>query len=246
MGALATRGATVWPAPAPDGSICEEMAFAFDGGRAARVLVLPPPFDEHNRMRRQLALMMERLDGAGIDAIMPDLPGLNESLVPAETVTLNSLRIAAEAARWHFSATHCLSVRLAANYAPKDLPGWRYAPTTGTSVLRTMQRAQSLSDREAGRERTMAELTALGESDGVVLGGWPIGAALFTALNAAALPAAPQQVTIEQAVLPGAPPWRWAEPGEDMAQADALAAIVANTIGTSTASTVSCPGDETR
>ncbi|MGB3752871.1 MAG: hypothetical protein WA954_03125 [Parerythrobacter sp.] len=221
------RAATVWPALAPDGSACDEMAFVFDRSRRSRVLVLPPPFDEHNKLRRQLALVMQRLDGAGIDAIMPDLPGLNESLFPADQVTLASLRQAAETARQHFNANHCLSVRLAANYAPTDLPGWRYAPATGASVLRTMMRAQSLSDKEAERERTLAELEVLGTTDGVVLGGWPIGAELFTALNSAALPSAPRQMTVEQAMLTGPPPWRRAEPGEDAAQADTLAAIIA-------------------
>lgn len=224
------RAATVWPALAPDGSTCDEMALVFDCTRSARVLILPPLFDEHNKLRRQLALVMERLDGAGIDAIMPDLPGCNESPVPQSAITLTALQQAAEAARQHFNASHCLSVRVAANYAPTDLPGWRYAPATGASVLRTILRAQSLSDREAGNARSIAELEAEGLAEGVVLGGWILSAELFTALKTAVLPPAPQQARIEQATLGGAPPWRRAEPDDDAAQADALAAIIATGI----------------
>src|SRR5690606_34249762 len=75
--------------PAADG---EEYALAFDEGREARLLVLPALFDEANKLRRFSAEVMRRLDAAGIDTLLPDLPGCNESLAPLEGQTLAGWR----------------------------------------------------------------------------------------------------------------------------------------------------------
>ena len=72
-----------WPTPAG-----EEYAAAFDKGRAHRLLVLPAWFDEGNKLRHFTVETMRRLDGAGIDSFLPDLPGCNESLAPLETQAL--------------------------------------------------------------------------------------------------------------------------------------------------------------
>lgn len=216
-----------WPCPAPGGGTREEMALAFDRGRPRRLLVLPAWFDEANKLRRQTVEVMRRLDRAGIDSVLPDLPGCNESEAPLPEQTLSSWREAAAAAAAHFAATHLLTVRAGALLAPPGLPGWRYAPIGGRQVLRGMLRARTIAAKEAGRIERTEELQAIGRSEGIELAGWHLGPALFAALEAEE--PATDLAEIEQAALGGPALWLRAEPDEDHHQADALAAIV--TIG---------------
>ena len=85
---------TGWPTPQGR----EEYAVAFDRGRERRVLVLPAWFDESNKLRRQSIEVMRRLDAAGVDSMLPDLPGCNESEAPLGEQTLEGWRAAAQAA----------------------------------------------------------------------------------------------------------------------------------------------------
>lgn len=214
-----------WPCPAPGGGTRGELALAFDRRRAHRILVLPAWFDEANKLRRQTVEVMRRLDLSGIDSVLPDLPGCNESEAPLAEQTLAGWREAASAASVHFRATHVLTLRAGAMLAPVTLPGWRYAPISGRQVLRAMLRARTIAAREAGRAERSEDLAAIGRSRGIELAGWHLSAALFAALEAAA-PAA-DLLEIDQASVGGAPLWLRAEPGEAPEQADALAAIVA-------------------
>jgi hypothetical protein len=211
-----------WPTPAG-----EEYAVAFDKGRARRVLVLPAWFDESNKLRRFAVEVMRRLDGAGVDSFLPDLPGCNESLAPLETQTLESWRNEAAEAAWHFSATHVLAIRAGAMIAPDALPGWRYAPLAGSSQLRALLRARVLSSREAGREEDRDALLTEGRQSGLELAGYRLGAAMISGLAQGELPASARQRDIAQGDLGGAGLWLRSEPDHDPRQADALAAIVA-------------------
>lgn len=214
-----------WPfGPHPSG---EEYAFTQDRGRAQRVLVLPALFDEANKTRHLVVEVMRRLDGAGIDSFLPDLPGCNESLAPLERQTLGSWREAAEAAAAHFAATHVLTVRAGAILAPSTLPGWRYAPIGGPNVLRALLRARTISAREAGHAETIDELTERGRSGGIELAGYRLSGDMFRELEAAALPDSTGLSDIAQGTVSGGGLWLRAEPGFDPAQADALAALVA-------------------
>jgi exosortase A-associated hydrolase 1 len=211
-----------WPSPAG-----EEYALAFDKARARRVLVLPAWFDESNKLRHFTVEVMRRLDGAGIDSFLPDLPGCNESLAPLEEQTLASWRAEAEEASAWFSATHVLAVRAGALIAPDTLPGWRYAPAAGASQLRGLLRARVLSAREAGRDEDRDALLAEGRERGLELGGYRIGAAMIAELEGTDLAPAPRQRDVAQGDLGGGGLWLRAEPDHDAKQADALAAIVA-------------------
>jgi hypothetical protein len=206
-----------WPSPAG----AEDYALAFDGGRKHRVLVLPAWFEESNKLRRLTVEVMRRLDGAGIDAFLPDLPGCNESEAPLDGQTVSGWREAAEAAARHFGATRVLAVRAGALIAP-DLPGWRYAPVAGAALLRGLLRARTI----AAREETREGLLELGRREGLELAGYPLGAAMIAEIEAAEPPENPRQRAIAQADLGGAALWLRAEPDYDRAQADALAAIV--------------------
>jgi hypothetical protein len=208
-----------WPGPEGD-----EYVLAFDRSRTARLLILPPLFDEANKTRHLLAEVMRRLDGAGIDCFLPDLPGCNESLAPLETQTLAGWRGAAVAVGAHFGATHVLTVRAGALLAP-ELPGWRYAAQTGSSLLRGMLRARTIASREAGTDETSEGLLEQGRAQGLALAGYRLGAALIRELESAE-PSA-HLTDIAQGDLGGSGLWLRAEPGFDAKQADALAAIMA-------------------
>lgn len=202
-----------------------EYAVAFDGERAKRVLVLPAWFDESNKLRRLTVEVMRRLDGAGIDSVLPDLPGCNESEAPLDRQTVWSWREAAEDAAAEFAATHVLSFRAGAIVAP-DLPGWRYAPVTGSQVLRGMLRARTIAAREAGREETRDGLLELGREQGLDLAGYRLGAEMIRELEGAEPIEPTRQRKIAHADVGGGALWLRAEPDFEAAQADALAAIV--------------------
>jgi hypothetical protein len=211
-----------WPGPSGD-----EYALVFDRAREARVLVLPALFDEANKTRHLAVETMRRLDGAGIDSVLPDLPGCNESLAPLEPQTLVGWREAAQAVARHFRTTHVLTIRAGAILAPPGLPGWRYAPIGGANAVRALLRARTISAREAGRAETLEGLAEQGRSEGIELAGYQVGAALFRELEIAALPDSGILRDIDQGTVGGGGPWLRAEPDFDPAQADALAAVIA-------------------
>jgi hypothetical protein len=220
-----------WNIPALDGgSAGQELLVAFDRGRPVRVLVLPAWFDEANKLRRFTLEVMRRLDRAGIDALLPDLPGCNESLAPLAGQTLEGWRTAAEAAAEALGATHVLALRAGALLAPAGLPGWHYAAQSGPKLLRGMIRARTIAAREAGISETSESLLAMGRSEGLMLGGWHISAEMLRALESAEPLLAPGQIEIAKSTLGGPGLWLRAEPSEDSAQADALAAIIAGAV----------------
>jgi hypothetical protein len=208
----------------PDG---EEYALAFDKSRERRVLILPALFDEANKLRHFTVETMRRLDAAGVDSFLPDLPGCNESLAPLEEQTLHSWRDAAAAAAERFRATHALTVRGGALCAPESLPVWRYAPTTGSSILRAMLRARVIASKEAGIEETREGLLEGGRDTGLELAGYRLGAAMIRELEKAEPSGGAALANIAQADLGGPGLWLRAEPEHDPAQSAALAAIVA-------------------
>lgn len=220
-----------WNIPARDGGVpTEEMLLSFDRGRAVRLLILPAWFDEANKLRRFTLEVMRRLDSAGIDSFLPDLPGCNESLVPLAGQTLEGWREAAGAAATALNATHVLAIRTGALIAPAGLPGWHYAPQSGPRLLRGMIRARTIAAQEDGRSETSEGLMALGRAEGLVLAGWPIGAAMLRALETAEPTLAPGHLEITQLQLGGAGLWLRAEPSDDSAQVDALAAIITGSL----------------
>ena len=210
--------------PCPDG---EEYALVFDRSRARRLLVLPALFDEANKLRHFTVEVMRRLDAAGIDTFLPDLPGCNESLAPLEAQTLQGWREAAHAAAVHFGATHGLAIRGGALCAPPELPVWRYAPATGSSILRAMLRARVIANKEAGIDETREALLERSRESGLELAGYRLGAAIIRELELAEPSGGAALANIAQSDLGGAGLWLRAEPDHDPAQAQALAAIVA-------------------
>ncbi len=216
-----------WPCPLPGGATAGEMARLHDSGRAVRVLVIPPLFDEANKLRAQLAAVMRRLQRAQVDSVLPDLPGWNESTAPLARQSLGGWRTAMAHAAQHFRATHVFAVRGGALLAPDALPGWDYAPVGGRQILRGMIRARTIAAREAGREESSDAIAEMGRGEGVELAGWQIGPELFAQLETAEPATTTPRRTIAQGDVGGKPLWLRAEPDTDSAQADALVAIIA-------------------
>ncbi|MFM7402932.1 MAG: hypothetical protein ACKO1N_02315 [Erythrobacter sp.] len=223
-----------WNIPAEDGgSPVEELLVGFDRSRPVRVLVLPAWFDEANKLRRFTHEVMRRLDTAGIDALLPDLPGCNESLAALELQTLAGWQAAAAAAGEQIGATHVLAIRAGALLAPAGLPGWHYAALSGPKLLRAMIRAGMIAAGEAGKAETSEGLMERGRAAGVVLGGWAIGRDLLCALESAEPTLAPGQSDIAQSALGGSGLWLRAEPDDDAAQVDRLAALIVQSLAES-------------
>lgn len=214
-----------WPCPAAETGQTQEYAVAFDNGREHRLLIVPALFDEANRMRRFSLEVMRRLDRAGIDCFLPDLPGCNESLQTLDSQTPESWRAAMTAAAVHFRTSHVLSIRGGALVAP-NLPGWRYAPASGASLLRQMLRTRIVASREAGMDETQDALLAEGLAKGIELSGHRLSAKFIEQFQND-VPKSSSQVEIGQDMLGGGGLWLRAEPGENRPQTDALAAIIA-------------------
>lgn len=214
-----------WPCPQVGGGYGDELAIVLGEARPHRVLIVAPLFDEANKLRRLLVEVMRRLDGAGVGAMLPDMPGVNESLAPLAEQTLAGWQHAAAVAASHFAATHVLAVRSGALIAPR-LPGWHYAPLAGSAVLRQLLRARIVAAREAGREETSEALTRAAEREGIELGGYPLGAALFGELLTAVPDGAAAARALAHTDIGGTAPWLRAEPGFSAEQADALAATL--------------------
>ncbi len=139
-----------------------EQALCFGLGHERRVLIVPPLFDEMNRVRRMLVQAMRALDALGVGSILPDLPGCNESQSALEVQDLASWRSAVVAAAEQLGATHVAALRGGAliDDGAVHLPHWRLAPVKGHSLLKTMIRTRIAGAKEEGVALTEAGLMA--------------------------------------------------------------------------------------
>ncbi len=204
---------------------------------APRVLLVPPLFDEMNRMRRMLVDVMQSLESLQICSFLPDLPGTNESLVALDQISLADWQGAVQACAQQHDISHLASFRGGA-LAVAALPGashWIFTPAKGATILRTMLRTKVAADREAGRNTGLAELTAQAETGPIELAGNIIGPELFAQLNAADIPEMENQriVRLESDSKPadgqiaGSALWLRAEPDDDPAMSAAIARDIA-------------------
>lgn len=219
-----------WPCPGPGGQ-SEEYSLSFDRGRQRRLLIVPPLFEEANRMRRMLVDAMRLLDDAGVDTFLPDLPGCNESQQHFEAQSLHGWRSAMQLAAQHFAASDVLAVRAGALVFPNSLPGWALEPAKGATILRQMIRARVIAAREAGLQEDSVALLEQGRSEGLELAGWRCGASLIAGLENA-MPQVEGHKIIAQGQLGGGGLWLRAEPAAAPEQSDALARIILAEIGT--------------
>ncbi|GAA0280098.1 hypothetical protein GCM10009127_21530 [Alteraurantiacibacter aestuarii] len=211
-----------WPSPCGG----EEYAVEFNHQRGPCLLVLPAWFDESNKLRHFTVEVMRALDAQGVDSVLPDLPGCNESLEPLDQQDLHSWRDAAAQAAQALACTHVLAIRAAATIAP-PLPGWSYAPVAATSALRALLRGRVIASKETGRVEKREELLETGLAQGLDLAGYRLGPAMIAQMAEADLPERADVEEIRQAELGGAGLWLRSEPDHDQQQAEALAARIA-------------------
>ena len=202
-----------------------------------RVLLVPPLFDEMNRMRRMLVDVMHALEDLDTAGFLPDLPGTNESLVALEQVHLADWRNALQACARQHHISHIASFRGGA-LAVAELQTarhWIFSPVKGATILRTMMRTRVAADRESGLSTSLADLTAEAETGPLELAGNILGSDLFAQLNAADIPEMDNQriVRLESdgkpadGHIPGSSLWLRAEPDDDRAMSSAIARDIA-------------------
>ena len=98
---------------------------------------------------------------------------------------------------------------------------WRYAPVDGSALLRPLERAHRVANRESGVVEQ--------EHGAVPLAGYSFAPALLDGLRAAK-PTAPERCRTVAPERPGLPLWRRAEPGTDPELSERLAADIAEWI----------------
>jgi len=201
------------------------------GTPRATVLIVPPLFEEANRTRRTLVLAMRALAAEGFGAMLPDLPGQNESLVPLEQVDL---------ARWQDALVKVAagidgpilvaSVRggVLIDHQVKAAAWWRLAPVGGASLLRTLMRARVSADREAGLTSSLESLQEEAKTRPLLVAGNRLSPEMVAQLGTSEAQAVEplRNVGLGADGIAGTPLWLRAEPGEDAAMAAAIAADI--------------------
>ncbi|WP_367183306.1 hypothetical protein [Novosphingobium sp.] len=182
--------------------------------------------DEANKLRHFTVEVMRRLDGAGIDSFLPDLPGCNESGQDLATIEPEDWSTAIHAASRHFAATRVLAIRGGGLLCPPAMAGWHYAPLKGASILKTLLRARIIAAREAGRDENIDDLLANGLEDGIELAGFHLSGEMLRQLQSLVPQTRSEICIVDHATIGGRALWLRAEPDFDPVQADALAAVI--------------------
>lgn len=201
------------------------------GAPRATILIVPPLFDEANRTRRTLVLAMRALAADGFASVLPDLPGQNESLVPLVEVDLERWQDAlAAVAAGIDSPVMIASVRGGGliDHRAKGAAWWRLAPVGGASLLRTLMRARVSADREAGVTSSLESLQENAKTAPLLLVGNLLSPAMVAQLGASEAQAVEplRSIGLGAEGIAGTPLWLRAEPGEDAAMAEAIAADI--------------------
>lgn len=211
----------------------DELCLSIDRGRQHKILLIAPLFEEANRCRTLLVAVMRNLDASGIDSVLPDLPGQNESLRATRDVDLALWREAlAECWQQHGSPGYAASIRggaLVDNFEGAKAV-WRLAPLKGRQLLRQMIRAKIAADRERGIVSRHDDVIALGRNTGLILAGNSLSPSMIAALEGDEPdPASPVRTVqlgsepIGDETIMGSPLWLRAEPGHDPEMARAIA-----------------------
>lgn len=198
----------------PGGS---EALWRFGPATGPVVLLLLPPFEEANRTRTFAVGLLRALAACGIGAVLPDLPGQGDSLLPTEAATLADWRSAVTAL---VAATDrpviTAAIRAGALFDhDADVAGrWHLAPQSGERLLRELARI--------GLDRG---------TDIAEVGGNRLSETLLAELQVATPVTAQPLRTVRLGTDPGpadlridaAPLWRRSEPGDDPGLASVLA-----------------------
>lgn len=185
---------------------------AFGPEDAPPLLVLQPLFEEMNRTRALVVALCRQLAAHGIGTILTDLPGTGESPIALDEVDWRDWVAAIHALP---ATAGTVSLRGGALLdGVRDGPRWRFAPTSGRSLLSDLRRS-----------------ALAGGGDPAAPAGYRLAPALADALQAADLAADDTARTVRllsddrpaDRHVEGQPVWRRPEPERD----DALAALLA-------------------
>ena len=202
------------------------------------VLLVPPLFEEMNRTRALLASVMRALARSGFRCTLPDLPGTGESERALETCGWADWQ---EAVRAADRPALVASFRGGALLDGVDAQAWwRFAPASGASLLRDLERSDSQLRLSRAKSRGAGT-----ESSGAPLGlarderRWFAGYGMAQSLTSDLREAEPPQFTPCRAVrltsdpkpadqkLDGAALWRRSEPAGSPELANAIASDIA-------------------
>ena len=218
----------------------DELCLVAGPDTSPKILLVPPLFDEMNRMRRMMVQLMDELGSHGIGSALPDLPGTNESLFPEEELTLGHWQqaLASCAKRYRFDGAASFRGGALLTAPLSDLPQWQLAPVRGANLLRTMMRTRLAADKESGRNTTLADLQEIAAKEAIQLAGHVVSPALFNGLHDA-MPATGEHCRVARlegdskpcdVALAGKTLWLRAEPDEDPALSAAIATDIADWI----------------
>lgn len=205
-----------------------EYCLSFGDLQASRsILIVPPLFDEMNRVRRILAETMRTLASCGVRTLLPDLPGRNESLAALPEQTLETWLDAIDSAASQLGSTHIVSIRggCLIDHRP-DLPHWRLAPVNGRSLLKTMLRTRIAAEKESGISVTAEQLLAKAQSGELDLSGNILGLGMLESLDMAEPVAVDNLCEVALADVDGMPLWLRAEPQDRPEMSAAIAAAL--------------------
>lgn len=200
-----------------------ESLLAHGPADGPRILIVPPFFEELNFTRALLVAMARDLGARGIGAWIMDLPGTNESPRNLDQVEWADMRGAVAAAADAVGHPHIASLRGGAllDDAARGRSCWRFAAAEGASLLRQMERAQNIGDRETGRAKTPED------SAYVDLIGYRMTRLLRDTIRSASPIPPPGPLRDVPFTGPGIAPWRRAEPAPDADLSRALADNIA-------------------
>lgn len=206
-----------------------------------KILIVPPLFDEMNRMRRMLIDVMRSLANWEISTCLMDLPGTNESMLPRDQASLSLWQESVQSCADHMETNHIASFRggiLAVDLLPAA-DHWQFSPIKGRTLLRTMMRTRIASDKESGVITKVSELEELAKTKPVELAGNQINPTLFSELQSAHPPELQNQRVARLLTdskpcdigLEGSALWLRAEPDADISLSKAIAKDLADWIG---------------
>ncbi|MFT6008579.1 MAG: hypothetical protein ACI9TB_001815 [Parasphingorhabdus sp.] len=215
----------------------KELCLSAAAQSPCRVMLVPPLFDEMNRLRKMMVDVMRSLAALEVGSFLPDLPGTNESQIALERITLSDWQTAIQACAQQHEISHIASFRGGALTvtAMDKASHWIFSPVKGATILRTMLRTKVAADRESGLNTSLADLTAKAEAGPIELAGNILGSNLFAQMNAAEIPELNNQRIIRlesdnkpsDMQIPGSALWLRAEPDDDLAMSSAIAEDIA-------------------
>ncbi len=196
------------------------------------VIAALPLFEEANRTRQFLVTILRALAVLGISSVLPDLPGIGESIVVTGEARLRDQRTAyTDLAQLLGRNTYGISIRSGALFdTDAALAGrWQLSPQTGEDLLRELDRTRATSRSTPDNDTQYAGNTLSREMLADLRDATPCAE---EGLRVVRLESDPRAADVK---YPAPPLWRRSEPGNDIALAQTLADDISQWI-------VSCEG----